>query len=465
MRFCALLFAGAAAVAQQPEVRCTVVEAGSGEPLAGVHVRLTSPQKDAYGAISERDGQFSIAPVPPGTYLVTLDKAGYLGRRSRGGIPTQSLTVKAGQARGDCRFEMTRRAGISGRVVDANGDPAPGVPIVLLTPSGEIAEWPGVPREVKTDSRGMYRVSPAGGSYRIRAEGWNAPGSGPTYSRGVIDAPPGAEIAGVDIQLAPWRPATVSGTVSGIPAGDSALVLSVSTVDGREQWGMGDVKSDGAFSVAWEGPGAVRFFVQTKSGARSAVTVVEPRDGDVAVGLVVAQPVEVTGTVEMPPGRAARQVRLELTGQLAYMSRAFSGMQYVYDGNVAADGTFRMERVPLGKYRLRILPEADDSYVKAPAGILDLAAPARLKVVGAIGAAWLSGTVEGDSGSASVNLLPEGAEREDALLSARVVDGAFRFTGLAPGRYRLFVADLPPEWIELHEGDHAVRTLKAPDAK
>ena len=139
MRFCALLFAGAAAVAQQPGVRCTVVEAGSGQPLAGVHVRLTTPQKVAYGAISERDGQFSIAPIPPGAYLVTLDKAGYLGRRSRGGIPTQSLTVKAGETRGDCRLEMTRRAGISGRVVDLNGDPVPGVAIVLMTPSGEIA--------------------------------------------------------------------------------------------------------------------------------------------------------------------------------------------------------------------------------------------------------------------------------------------------------------------------------------
>ncbi|HEX7071345.1 MAG TPA: carboxypeptidase-like regulatory domain-containing protein, partial [Rhodothermales bacterium] len=250
-----LLACCAAAFGQQGAVRCTVVEAGTGKPLEGAHAQLMAARTGnrpnvVYGAMTDRAGQFSVDPIRAGAYLITFEKPGYLAARWRGGMPMERLAVTAGERRDDCRFEMTRRAGISGRVVDANGDPVAGVPIRLYTEKGEPAEWPGR-MFYKTDSRGLYRMSPAAGRYRIEADASDTDEPyGPTSYPGIVEAPPGGELTGIDIQLAPWRAGTISGIVTGVPAGEKAIVRVLISVNRGEMWGDEEVAGDGSFTLS-----------------------------------------------------------------------------------------------------------------------------------------------------------------------------------------------------------------------
>jgi hypothetical protein len=135
-----------------------------------------------------------------------------------------------------------------------------------------------------------------------------------------------------------------------------------------------------------------------------------------------------------------------------------------------------------GKYRVRVVPAVEGSYVAAPAGMLDLddAAGTKLRVVVRKGAAQISGTIENESGPvthglATAFLWPDGTARESTQTVARATDGAYRFTDVAPGRYRILGVDpvmgVPPdswekaETIEVKENDRLVKKLKAPNAK
>ena len=74
--FCGLLYA------QPSSIEGLAMDAVSKAPLAGVHVRLlTGSQANltgSYGAISDREGRFSIAAIRPGTYILFPERSGYL---------------------------------------------------------------------------------------------------------------------------------------------------------------------------------------------------------------------------------------------------------------------------------------------------------------------------------------------------------------------------------------------------
>jgi hypothetical protein len=492
MRGCAILFACAAAFAQQSAVRCTVVEAGSGQPLEGVQAQLVASRSgtfatEAYGAVTGRDGRFSVAPIPAGSYLVIVQKPGYLGAmRRRGGMTPGTVSVKAGETTEGCRFEMTRRSGISGRVTDANGDPVGNVRMVVLTPEGEEASWPGAVSYGVTDSRGEYRLAPAAGRYRIKADvhstreqedpdeirtdGTAEIVYGPTTYPHVVDARPGGELTGIDIRLAPWQAGVISGVVTGAAPGERATILYWGRIGGGTTGDSTTAAGDGSFALKQLRQGSYWLSAQTDSGGRSAPVAVELGDTGVSgVRLAIARPFDVAGTVAMPAGRMAAGVQVEAVGV-----PEFFNMRRIYDGAVARDGTFRIEKVQAGKYRLRVLPGAADLYVKSPAGILDFenpAGPADLKVTVADGAARISGTVENETGPLTHGFVYVTLTAESGLVEElRAQDATYSFPGLAPGKYRLRAVD-PASGrsvevaVELQPGDRLVKTLKVADAR
>src|SRR4051812_41872736 len=123
-----LLAASACLWAQSAAIDGTAVDASTGQPLAGVHVRVftigSAGTPTAYGAMTDNAGHFSIAGLRPGTYLCMGEKAGYLSVRTPSGpSPAPTITVKAGENLAALKVEMTPRATIGGRVVDEFGDP------------------------------------------------------------------------------------------------------------------------------------------------------------------------------------------------------------------------------------------------------------------------------------------------------------------------------------------------------
>jgi hypothetical protein len=473
MRLCVFALASAAAFAQsQTAVRCMVVEAGTGAPIEGVHVRMSAALTGdrvtlVYGAVSDREGRFSVDPIPAGGYIVSLIKPGFLGRRMRGGMPTDRLITDAK----DCRFEMSRRSGISGRVLDAQGDPVADVVIRLYTEGGELAEWSGVPQWIATDSRGMYRVSPAAGRYRLKAEppheeDW--PGKisyGPAYYPGVIDARPGAELTGIDIRMEPWRAGTISGIVVGAPAGEKVTVKYFASVNRGSAGNETEAAQDGSFAFRKLQAGSYRLMAETPSGSQSDVVRIALGDGESpVVRLTVVRPFDVSGTIIRPAGLAVRSMRID---------RVVPGLDSRdgFDTAVADDGSFRLERVAPGKYAVRVFPESEDVYVKSPS-IIDLPAPGKLAIAVGGHAARISGTVDATHGFATVQLLPDGGVPAESMRIVRAQNGTFEFRNVPPGRYRLLAADPASPWnleaaevLDVAEGDRIVKQLKVADAK
>ncbi|HEY6347493.1 MAG TPA: carboxypeptidase regulatory-like domain-containing protein [Bryobacteraceae bacterium] len=97
-----------------------VVNPNTGQPVAGVDIVLYTRQALRYETTSDGGGGFQFADVKPGSYEVRLEKEGYtFGRRE----PAQPYRIAAGQPAIHVRLEMSRRAALSGRVVDGEGKP------------------------------------------------------------------------------------------------------------------------------------------------------------------------------------------------------------------------------------------------------------------------------------------------------------------------------------------------------
>jgi len=157
-----------------------VTKRPSGEPAAGAVVKiLNEPFGDAPpGAMRKSvtaaaDGSFVLEDVEPGTYWMAANLPGYLpfeyGQRSPTGVGI-SFDVRDGQ-RVTVRLAVWPTSGISGRVVDADGDPVGRVQVLALRQIYEAGK-PAVTiaQSVMTNDRGEYRMfwlTP--GSYRVAA--------------------------------------------------------------------------------------------------------------------------------------------------------------------------------------------------------------------------------------------------------------------------------------------------------
>src|ERR1035441_5070855 len=213
----------------QGEVRNSV----SGMPIERAHVslrRYNSGGFDKYGALTNAEGKFRITGIPAGSYMVTL-------------------------------------GGISGRVLDAGGQPVEGLQV--HAEQGERTAHSGV-----TDDRGQYRIGgldPGGDRGRgqtqnlpvppeIRTDGTTEILYADTYHPGALDVKgaarvvvgPGSDVTGIDIRLVRAAIVRMAGRVTGMPEGTKNAYLQVTRVNG----GQGaQVKPDGSFELWRLDPG------------------------------------------------------------------------------------------------------------------------------------------------------------------------------------------------------------------
>jgi hypothetical protein len=118
---CALfLFAPVVSSQGGGSVEGEVVNPNTGQGIAGVNIVLYTRQALRYETTSDAGGGFQIANITPGNYEIRFEKEGYSSGRKQ---PAQPYRIAAGQAPIRIRLEMSRRATISGRVVDGAGKP------------------------------------------------------------------------------------------------------------------------------------------------------------------------------------------------------------------------------------------------------------------------------------------------------------------------------------------------------
>ena len=181
----ALVMLGGPAFAQRATVSGVVLNALNREPAGGATIKLarqppatTTPRQESLSTTAGPDGSFRFDDVEPQTYWIVANLQGYLpgeyGQRTATGTG-MPLTLEAGQ-RGNVRLSIWPTSGISGRVVDGDGDPIGRAQVLALRnvyrdgkPSMTIAQT------VTTNDRGEYRMFwLAPGTYRVAARSWDA---------------------------------------------------------------------------------------------------------------------------------------------------------------------------------------------------------------------------------------------------------------------------------------------------
>ena len=86
---------------------------------------LASDDLETYGAVSQRDGRFSISGVPSALYVLDAQHNGYVHvpPKSPNGRDDPTVALTRGHLVKDYVVKMTPEAVIVGHVLDENGDP------------------------------------------------------------------------------------------------------------------------------------------------------------------------------------------------------------------------------------------------------------------------------------------------------------------------------------------------------
>jgi len=509
--------------AQPAAIEGVAVNQATGQPMPGVHVRLTNlvSNSDAqpYGAMSGPTGQFSIASVPAGNYYIEATLRGFYLMPPKGENAAVRVSLKPGQRLTDYKIEMAQEAIISGRVLDENGDP------VETGVRAEAERGQNTRGWATTDERGEFRISVPPGKYylvtnewrrggpaEIRTDGSSDASYAETYYPGstvkakseLVEATAGAELAGMDMHLVRQpRALSISGVVTGGTDAPFGIYVTVEHDDDarhRDLAGNTGTMGNGRFRFDNLQPGAYKVYA-TLVGASSEATrlyslpaSVRLESGDVTgVNLALAPGGEITGKLEVAGGPGAEKRTVVLEG----FADPFIGGSLV-SSEVDASGAFHFKDLAPRRYRLKVAPMPDNAYLKsvrldgveATDGELDFSRGVQgsVAIVMSRNGGQISGKLLDKNGE------PVGAEPVMVFLIAdpndinferslkESEDGAYRLQGIRPGKYRLVALDrldfaavdshefeetikkfaTAAEEIEIKEGDRKVKDLKLP---
>ncbi|HVV46985.1 MAG TPA: carboxypeptidase-like regulatory domain-containing protein, partial [Bryobacteraceae bacterium] len=371
--------------AQPAALEGTAVNALTGTPLAGVHVSLVSvafgaslPEPDdAYGAISDAAGHYSIHNIRPGAYYLNPSHAGFVSAAA------PSITLNSGQQTPGYKIPMMPEAVIRGRVVDEAGDPVPNVSVRAVGSASSM--------RTETDDRGEYRIHGAPGSYHIEAS--------PAAPEASADAPeirtdgslgtayaitwyPGAlarsrakaveataahELTGIDIQIARYHPVKITGTVvssNNIPVRG---VVTLRVLDGETEAAVNTIAGpDGRFEFTDLAPGEYRLQAKLPPQREgdpllaSQIAPVTVETKDAAVPLTVTTGEALAGNVQVEDRKD--EVLAAWNGHIRPVDAHGAAPA---GGQVQPDGEFAFLGVVPGIYRVSIEPLPDNDYIKS----------------------------------------------------------------------------------------------------
>jgi hypothetical protein len=122
-------------------VQGEVIHEPGGQPLKKTKIELRPEDKEngtAYKATSDIEGGFKFEKVDPGNYTLTVERSGFLEAGKR--HDSHTLTLQPGQEIKDLLFRLQPSAVITGKVLEEDGDPLPGVSLTLrkLRPGSHI---------------------------------------------------------------------------------------------------------------------------------------------------------------------------------------------------------------------------------------------------------------------------------------------------------------------------------------
>lgn len=299
-------------------IRGTVVTAGTGQPIARAIVTATGSGGRA-GAVTDAEGRFELAQLPAGSYNLTVQKnlyltGGYKQRRPNG--PSQPIVVKDGEVVEGIVISLTRYGAITGRVLDAYGEPASDVAIHVIADATGGRRRPRGRSMMSSNDIGEFRVPRLEpGNYIVcaipRVGGGNRPTSF-TFTSGPVGG-------------------VVGGVVGGIPGGVVTSVMS----------GMPDGTGESATPTCYPS--------SDFSQAQPIVLPPGQEFHDLTITLRAGAAGRVAGLVLNSAGQPAAQASVSLLARFG--SGAASWIQ-VGGSGTRPDGSFSFEGVAPGEYRL-----------------------------------------------------------------------------------------------------------------
>jgi protocatechuate 3,4-dioxygenase beta subunit len=299
---------------QPPSAQCFVsgriLNAANGEPVrrARLILRLTDNSTGepaspaAYTTLTDDHGRFAMKDIEPGNYRLSVSHAGfsdllYAARRPyRDGI---ALFLDAGQQLTGMVFRMTPHAVITGRILDAEGDPIQDARVTADRYRYITGKRQLVPvGYATTDDQGEYRLfGLAPGRYYVEANPRNSPtlrqvahhASKPveesyvqTYYPGatdignatVIELAPGTQVRGMDFALSKALTVSVRGHVNtpqGVNRQTATIMLTprARSVLGPDLHRVHVVDRQGTFEIAGLSPGSYILTASMNDGKTS----------------------------------------------------------------------------------------------------------------------------------------------------------------------------------------------------
>jgi hypothetical protein len=462
---------------------------GNTDPVPNVQISFAPEKGLPRIATTDRDGRFSVNELPPGRYVISLKRSGFVRpRRSAGPM---NLSIAAGERIKGLNFKMIRAGVISGRITDENRQALRGVSVEAFRYAGK---EPGTPQVAggggRTDDRGEYRIANVEpGEYYVRVERDPDDDFSTTYYPGVVSSAKalrvpvtaGSEAGGINfspdsrnhytIRVRPVVPA-------GWPASRTVEIrLLPKDTDIEESWVLFRSIGNGVYE-SYPVRGAFVLNAVAQDGQRKAFGQidVDVANKNVNVGNLTLRPgFQLRGRV------TARDIRMD-PDDMSRINIAFSAEQetpwtFSPDAVLAGlDGTFLIPSVTNGRFRVSVSSVPENAYLEAvrfngrdilddaltivgePRGELDLI------FAGPPGA--IQGIVQNATGQpvpdATVVIVPALQRRDNVdLFKSASTDqnGAFIIRGISPGEYSVLAwedvdrgAWLSPAFLREFEG-------------
>jgi hypothetical protein len=471
------------AITHQP-VRKAAVSIRPMGSRATSHVSVGPPKAGEPGSITDATGSFAFQNLAAGKYQISVTHQNYPDSLLRGARKT--VEISSDDATENVTIELMPGAGISGHIVDEDGDPMTACFVqVHATNSNRFA---GPTRPPITREDGTFRLSDiAAGKYIISAQcseavfeprplsaGPDPPptqaypmqyysGAGDAKSAQVVELAAGTEKSGVDFQMRPVAVTQIHGTfaaggadwrTTGGNLNVQLVPVDTNNSDRIAFRGRAQVNEDGTFDIQQVFPGSYYVVASTPrfapgpggitnaAGMVGGLMRVDVADKPLNVSLALHPAVDISGKVEMEDDTqriTPAQVHLQLVPLIDFGGSV--------DGRADEDGSFTLKGVLPDQWRLRIFaPGAflksarmgGDDVTNQPLNVMS-GAPGILEIVVSTDTATVMGTAPAGR---MVFAEAEGNEPGQARLLASVdTNGLFKMDGLAPGKYRFVVDD------------------------
>ena len=468
---------------QAAVIQGVVLDEETGNPLARTQVTLTPLPGTQAGTISIRAGErgsFTILSVRPGWYVLKTSRRGYADTEAgqlRPGRPGMAFEITADAQPSFFQIRMRHLAALTGSVLDDNSVGIPDWPVHIYTAKKPVRRI----MEVRTDDRGNFRAGGLDpGTYLVRSGAGALEDDSPLlatyykYGTAVETAEPvrlrlGETLPDITIRTTKGRLLTLSGTFNSVP--QARLILITDT--GRRQL----ASTGGGFTVPFEAtgipPGPVELLAEGDVPGQecgSYAKVIADKDtGGIRIGCPLLYPPTVDWVGTKGKAILARRVDLDGTGPIRTLRTDQPLPPGFWELTAIAPPQFYLAAIR-PQFEREPSTRSDGWF-----GML-LGNQARLQIILSNRPATVSGVVTTGGkpvAGASIYLEvfnPNLPEKRAQLFSVRSdPSGAYSFTQLAPGRYRVLSSfDFDPEdpfimekaeALTLREGDAVTRDL------